>query len=226
MSSPVACGSSWTPNRPKVGALRLKKAADQAIREVGSQNDPPQWTDAFVMNQRVSPPGTAKGRRAWLFLSLLLPALASKMSTQATSLPLPVDGPAPLVPEQSDRPYLAFVGPPPLRFEDLLPPPDLSTHPTAGAPPRPSAQEAMETKVAKASSVASAPVRPTTAVKAIAAPAPKGPTVAPILSDDVPAQVRAEDFLPYFQFPGSARADTAPTAPSSLPPSSATYTQQ
>ncbi len=206
--------------------MRLKYAAGQSIVGVGSQNDPPQWTDVFVMNQRVSPPGTAKGRRAWLFLSLLLPALASKVSTQATSLPLP--GPAPLVPEQSDRPYLALVGPPPLRFEDLLPPPDLSTHPAAGAPPKVSeAEETVAKAVMKAASIASAPTRPTTAKAAPAASAAKVPTVAPILSDDVPAQVRPEDFLPYFQFPGSSGgADSAPTAPRSIPPSSATYTQQ
>lgn len=200
--------------------MRLKYAAGQSIVGVGSQNDPPQWTDAYVMNQRVSPPGTAKGRRAWLFLSLLLPALASRVSTQATSLPN--DGPAPLVPEQSDRPYLAFVGPPPLRFEDLLPPPDLSTHPAAGAPPKPSVQAVMD---AKASPVASTPTR-TVIVKAAPVAAPKAPAVPPILSDDVPAQVRAEDFLPYFQFPGSGGADAAQTAPRSIPPSSASYTQQ
>jgi len=206
--------------------LRLKYAAGQSIVGVGSQNDPPQWTDAIVMNQRVSPPGTAKGRRAWLYLSLLLPALASKVSTQATSLPLPLDGPTPLVPEESDRPYLAFVGPPPLRFEDLLPPPDLSTHPAAGAPPKVAErEEAAAHAAAKAASVASTPVRPILA-KAAPAAAPRGPTVPPILPDDVPAQVRPEDFLPYFQFPGAGSADSASTAPRSIPPSSATYTQQ
>jgi hypothetical protein len=206
--------------------MRLKKAARPSILRVGSQNDPPQWTDASVMNQRVSPPGTAKGRKAWLFLSLMLPALASKVSTQATTLPAPFDGgPAPLVPGQAARPYLAFVGPPPLRFEDLLPPPDLSTPPAAGAPPKVSEREATETVAPKSSIVASAPVRPVADKTVIAAP--RAPAVAPILPDDVPSQVHPEDFLPYFQLPGdSVGPQAAPAAPRTIPPSSATYTQQ
>ena len=57
----------------------------------------------------------------------------------------------------------------------------------------------------------------------------------PILPDEIRATVRPEDFLPYFQIPGSARrADDVtllvpvprvPNAQGSLPSSSATYTQ-
>ena len=57
----------------------------------------------------------------------------------------------------------------------------------------------------------------------------------PILHDELRPQVRPEDFLPYFQVPGSATQSGAviPGAytprgapePAPLPPSSATYTQ-
>src|SRR5271170_2003210 len=88
------------------------------------------------MNQRVTSPGTAKGRRAWLFLSLLLPAVASKVSTQNSSAPIRADSEAPPYSRQNSRPYLRVVAAPALRFEDLPPPPDLSVHPPAGAPPK------------------------------------------------------------------------------------------
>jgi hypothetical protein len=63
-----------------------------------------------------------------------------------------------------------------------------------------------------------------------------GKTPPPILPDDTRPKVRAEDFLPFFQFPGSASANgdvtvvapvpsSAPTA-APLPASSATYRQQ
>jgi hypothetical protein len=157
----------------------------------------------------------------------MLPALASKVSTQATSLPAPFgDGPPPLVPEQGARPYLAFVGPPPLRFEELLPPPDLSTHPAAGAPPKVSEQEAKaKATSAKPVLVASAPAHPVADKTAPAGPKPPPPPAA-ILPDDVPSQVHPEDFLPYFQVPGSSAANQPPAPPANLPPSRATYTQQ
>jgi hypothetical protein len=49
-----------------------------------------------------------------------------------------------------------------------------------------------------------------------------------ILPDDVPSQVHAEDFLPYFQYPGAGRqgrGEGQPPAAPSLPRSTATYTQ-
>jgi hypothetical protein len=56
-----------------------------------------------------------------------------------------------------------------------------------------------------------------------------------MIPDDARPTIRAEDFLPYFQIPGSAQqpsdvtllvpaARSAP-APAAIPPSSATYTQ-
>ena len=59
-------------------------------------------------------------------------------------------------------------------------------------------------------------------------PEPPKPAPVPILQDTVRPQVQAEDFLPFFLIPGSARTTgSAPTAPEpgKLPPSSATYTE-
>jgi hypothetical protein len=181
------------------------------------------------MNHRVSPPGTAKGRRAWLFLSILLPALASKVSTQTTSSPNPLGEGYPAGTAGGSRPYLAAIGPPSLRFEDVLPPPDLATCRPAGAPPKlPEKEKAADKDVilpkpTRAASVAAAKASPAVPAPAsAAAPTPPG-----ILPDDAPAQVRPEDFLPYFQYPGAAprgRSAEAPPSPP-LPVSTATYTQ-
>lgn len=60
-------------------------------------------------------------------------------------------------------------------------------------------------------------------------------TPAAILPDDTRPKVRAEDFLPFFQFPGNTPANgdvtvvaPVPNAPTAapLPASSATYRQQ
>jgi len=196
---------------------------------VGTQNDPLKWTDAYVMNHRVAPPGTAKGRWAWLFLSILLPALANRVSTQATSSPNALgEASYPLMPQRGPRPYLSVIGPPPLRFEDIFPPPDVSANPPAGAPPKlPEKAKAADTDV-----VLPKPAPPPVVVAAPkptethAAP-PAAPAAPRILPDDVPAQVHPEDFLPYFQYPGAGpkgrSAEAHPAPP--LPVSTATYTQ-
>lgn len=178
------------------------------------------------MHYRVTPPGTAKGRRAWLFFSLLIPALASKVSTQSASSPITYDDGSPVVPSEKSRPYLAVIGPPLLRFEEALPPPDLSARPPGGAPPKPLV------KLMEADVIPAPMVQPKVVVSLSAAPqpakieiiaAPKPPPAPSILHDDVQGQVKPEDFLPYFQYPGSS--NQAP-APQPLPPSSATYIQE
>ncbi len=144
------------------------------------------------------------------------------------------------------RPYLTVAGTLALRFQEAIPPPDLSVRPPAGAPPTPQFQSPQ--------SIAPAPAAP--GVKELAqdvippapAPADLPPPVQPsgaspvpateklsapsILPDDTKPKVHAEDFLPYFQFPGShtnpndVSVTPTPPAPGVQPPSSATYRQQ
>lgn len=137
------------------------------------------------------------------------------------------------------RPYLATVGSPALRFGEAIPPPDLSARPAAAAPPLPAEEHAAPlVEPAKGDVTVVPPV-----AKPVDLPASTDTTkVAPgkppaeILPDDTRPKVRAEDFLPFFQFPGSGSANgdvtvvapvpnSAPTA-APLPASSATYRQQ
>mgnify|MGYP001551269688 CR=1 FL=1 len=203
------------------------------------------------MNHREPPQLPVGARRVLRCLSLLLlPAMAPK-TMFPLSRPRPLSGQPADLQELELAPYLPLVGPPPLRFQEELPPPDLVTHPAAGAPPTP-ALTPTESSVALANAAAaqsaSTNSRPPVEVPAAAArPAPKStpsllPPVAPapetppaILPDDARPTVRPEDFLPYFQIPGSATqpgdvnvlvpAPRAAPAPAPLPPSSATYIQ-
>jgi hypothetical protein len=74
-----------------------------------------------------------------------------------------------------------------------------------------------------------APTAPTPEPSPVAAPDKPAPAILP---DDTKPQVHAEDFLPYFQFPGAhanpndVTVAPAPPVPGLQPPSSATYRQQ
>jgi hypothetical protein len=157
----------------------------------------------------------------------MLPAFASKMNQPDYSSPVRADSDTPPYPQNS-RPYLRVISTPGLRFEDLPPPPDLSVRPPAGGPPK-----LPETK-AGTSTVDAGPPKPAPNKPAAPAKAPDNhpaPTVAtppPILPDDAPSQVRAEDFLPYFQYPGASRRTRGADASNSIPtpPSTATYNQE
>lgn len=186
------------------------------------------------MNQRAKKPRPVDARLAGFRLALsLLPAVA-------------ISAPTTLAPEYfpatRSRPYLAIVGAPDFRFGSP-PPPD--SRPVASAPPQPAAEPsetapppaadpamtAVAAPVVPASEPAQAPAQPDPAP----APSPQK-TPPPIIPDNTRSRVRAEDFLPYFQFPGSGNsngdvtilAPGAPAAPSAsaIPPSSATYRQQ
>jgi hypothetical protein len=138
-------------------------------------------------------------------------------------------------------PYLRITGALALRFSPPPPPPpDLTTKPAASAPPFP----VEAAPVAPASTpVFTATPLPEPAPQAPAAPATPAQPPASVISnppseilpDDTRPTTRPEDFLPYFQFPGSSTGDVnvimpatpaRPPAPGQLPPSSATYTQQ
>ncbi|MCX6953466.1 MAG: hypothetical protein NTV51_15055 [Verrucomicrobia bacterium] len=143
-------------------------------------------------------------------------------------------------------PYLAFVGAPPLRFEKATVPPDVLTRPAAGAPPipplSPTESSVAQANASAAQSVAGGPLNPDRTASADgktdgkAASAPAKPAPKPILPDDTRPALRPEDFLPYFQIPGTGKSSnevnvimpaSALPAPAAapLPPSSATYTQ-
>ena len=135
------------------------------------------------------------------------------------------------------RPYLQVAGVMPLRFAEAAPPPDLSTQLPAGAPPKliasalPS-EPPTEVKVEKpVEPVATKPTAPAISNPEHTSTPEKEKantsTPLPILPDDTRPKVKAEDFLPFFQFPGSSTNDApTPPAPGRQPPSSATYRQQ
>jgi len=196
------------------------------------------------MNQRAQSPPPARTRRAWALLSLLLPALATEVA-QSTAPPANADEDAyPLSSDGDKRPYLLVVGAPALRFLEAVPPPDVSVRPPAGAPPIPSRRPEPEivqlpAKVSAGAAIEAAPAH-RDRVEEAHVRSPVSPviqdrpaTLPAILPDDAGRKVRSEDFLPYFQFPGSgATADDmsiippAPPAPGRLPLSTATYRQR
>ena len=189
------------------------------------------------MNHRETTHPLSRLRKAFHGLSwLLLPTLAPAgllASTRPRELPgLPVGQPG-----AESLPYLAAVGAPALRFLPAEPAPDLVSRPPAAGPPVPGP---VRTAPAVAPSHAATPPAAahdpadSPAVEPGAEPA-KGRSL-PILHDELRTQVRPEDFLPYFQVPGSATQPGAMVIPSAyaprgapepapLPPSSATYTQ-
>lgn len=195
------------------------------------------------MIHRDPPQLSARARRALRCFSLLLvPALAPK-TTHGAPRARPAPGWALTSPDPEPTPYLAVTGAVPLRFQAAPPPPDLVTKPAAGAPPTPPLTPT-ESSVAQANTDAlqsAVTVHPpaATAAKLAPTPAPSSlppqPPPQPILPDDSRPAVRPEDFLPFFQFPATARKASevnviAPALPptqsgSPVPPSSATYTQ-
>jgi hypothetical protein len=184
------------------------------------------------MNHREPPHLPMGARRALHCLSLLLlPALVPSsmpaVGRQRTTLGAAAD-----CQDGDQSGYLPLVGPPPLRFQDVSPPPDLSAKPPAAAPPQPHLTQA-ESTVKMANSAASnsvpAPKQPDANAKDATPEVTEAPKVEPvtILPDTVRPQVQAEDFLPYFLIPGAKSDGQVPASPQpgQLPPSSATYTQ-
>jgi len=179
---------------------------------------------------------STRGLARWSLL--LLPILTSQL--HALSMPQRVtmiDRRGIYVVEQpASQPYLVAVGSAPLRFSESAPEPT--------EVPLPRVIPAAPVEVAEHSAPTPAPtaiVPPTPAPtpveeKAVAAPVENhGPAPLPILLDDTPRRpVRAEDVLPFFQFPGSGSSSPdmiLPPAPAQTrtdvrPPSSATYQQK
>lgn len=139
--------------------------------------------------------------------------------------------------ETGPIPYLKITGALALRFH--APPPDPVAKPPAGATPPvqtpaelPSPVTVNHPPVIPVAQAADEPTSKPTMSSPLPPdrPAPSSPMV--ILPDDTRAATRAEDFLPFFQFPGATgnvivplSAPRAPV-PGALPPSSATYQQR
>lgn len=232
-------------------ANSFQEGRPRADMSRGHTHDHPfPWTVSHEMNHRETPHLPAGVRRALHCLSLLLlPALAPD-GAQALPRSRP-PGSGPELRNPNALPYLPKVGAPPLRFQELAPPPDLASRPPAAAPPTP-ALSPTETSVALANAAAArstvvatqeaaerieapAPATPAPELSTKAAPPAPAKTPPAILPDNARPTVRPEDFLPYFQIPGSARqagdvtviVPSAPATPNpaQLPPSSATYRQ-
>ena len=134
------------------------------------------------------------------------------------------------VPPEQPTTYLLVTGPLPLRFQPAPPAPEATARPAGSGPPFP---------VAKPAEPAIAPPPATTLSEATPAPAdvilppvtPAKTDSPPIIPDDTRRRVQAEDFLPFFQFPGSPDAPSVqlvvpPNPPHHATPSTATYRQQ
>lgn len=163
-----------------------------------------------------------------LSLLLLHPVLTPGLNEAyaRTRLPAKHDANGGVIRETESRPYLPVLGAVPLRF-GAPPPPDLTTRPSAGAPPDPAPVQTVAS--ANRESVL-APSLPAATLKAPASELPPPPIKIPeptpgILPDDTRPATRPEDFLPFFQFPGTNPGSSV-RAPGPLPPSSATYQQR
>jgi hypothetical protein len=165
-------------------------------------------------------------------LCLVLPLLSALAPTQADALPQTAVSGWDTANGQRMG-YLPVLGAPPLRFESPPPRPE----PAAPAVTLPNTPPSATENPAPPTM----PVTPPAAEPSAAEPADTSPTATPakqppaMIPDDARPTIRAEDFLPYFQIPGSAQqpsdvtllvpaARSAPT-PAAIPPSSATYTQ-
>jgi hypothetical protein len=157
-------------------------------------------------------------------------------NTLAGSRPRPEGNPCGNWRARESEPYLAIRGAPALRFREPEPVAEILPRPVAVGPPV-AGLDSAEADVALANAAAlilPAPVEvkpapePATPVSP-PPPASVKPVPPAILPDDTRPQVRAEDFLPYFQGPnvGGLSVPVSPGAPVAppLPASSATYTQ-
>jgi hypothetical protein len=162
------------------------------------------------MNYRVKPP-TASIRWVGLSLALLFSALArGKSQNSVPSINGPRNAGRPHADERT-IPYQEVVGAPPLRFQepDAVAQIDPPTRPSV-PPPLPVVKCTDPASVLDVllnpgwRDLAKKLVKPEeNNVKLEAAPA-RDSALPPILPDDG-VQVRPEDFLPFFQFPGTGR---------------------
>ena len=181
---------------------------------------------------------TGLGRFVRCLTLVLLPALVAEGGQAASASRVPVGAPPESSPESPypySTPYLAVVGPPPMRFREPPAPPSFELEPVAAGPaqleeimPAPPAVAGgrLASSPMAASSKSSSPNSPSSSAGAAKRPDEIEPSS--ILPDDMRREVRPEDLLPYFQYPrngGGVPGVPVPPQPT-LPPSSATYRQQ
>ncbi len=189
------------------------------------------------MNHREPPQLPAGIRKAIQCLSLALLQVTATADAMALTRTRP-PGSGPEQPHAGSIPYLASVGSRALRFQ-TAPIPAVSEVPapiSAETSPREDASTIAANDPVRVGTELAPSTTATTSESSNNPPggeSEKSPQ--PILRDHITPTVRAEDFLPYFQIPGSARnlsdvtllvpaAPAAPT-PAAIPPSSATYRQ-
>lgn len=181
-------------------------------------------------------PSGLRGAGHWLFL-LLLATLATEGSEGRTR-PRSAGSQRDALDQSS---YLPAIGACPLRFAAEPPPPDLSLRQSPAAGPKnpdptvadfTPAEPPPEIVTKETEEVAATPVQAETKPSDVV---PAKPAPSPVLRDELRPRIRPDDFLPFFQVPGSLNgrgevifsvpAPALPAAPAPLPASSATYTQ-
>ena len=194
------------------------------------------------MTTRSQPLLTGLSRCVQLLSLALLPTLITEGGPPIGSHRSPVNGPISAkrgsAPLPYPAPYLAVVGPAPMRFREPPAPPSFELEPVAAGPahlepdPPPPVLPPVKEKTDPAVPVA-IPPKPSLGPSPSPEKKPDEPDSVPILPDDTRREVRPEDLLPFFQFPRNGGTTLgvrvpvppAPSAPA-LPPSSATYRQQ
>jgi len=183
------------------------------------------------MNFRANKRFLAQVRKIWYYCFVgFSPALASKVGERHLSGAERQHVPVGQL--EASHPYLTVVGAPPLRFEEPVQFP--SPAPPAPAPvaardsaaPRPSepAPKGPAQPPAAAQNTLPAPANSARSAGQPASPDSAEPSIIP---DELRPRVKPEEFLPFFQLPGSrAPSAPAPDAPPPLPPSTATYRKE
>jgi hypothetical protein len=183
---------------------------------------------------------TGLGRFVRCLTLVLLPALVAEGGQAGANSRDPANAPPESSPDSSypySMPYLAVVGPPPMRFHQPPAPPSFELEPVAAGPAQleelmPASPAAARDRVdASQTLAASAKTSSKSPSSSDAVKRPEDIEPSSILPDDTRRDVRPEDLLPYFQYPRNDRAvigvPVPPTpAQPTLPPSSATYRQQ
>ena len=185
---------------------------------------------------------TGLGRFVRCLTLVLLPALVAEGGHAASSGRDPAGAPPESSPESPypySTPYLAVVGPPPMRFREPPAPPSFELAPAAAGPAQleeitpvspTAAGERLDPSQPMAASPKSSSSKSPSSSAAVAK-RPEESEPSSILPDDMRREVRPEDLLPYFQYPrngGAVIGVPVPAQPAlpTLPPSSATYRQQ